>query len=427
MKKANALSNPYLLFSPFLILYILWVFVSPSNGTSGDESRYLGYANNLIHGYYSLPAPNIELINGPGYPIVLIPFLLLKLPLISLTLMNAFFYYFSIILLFKALKEIVSYRVALAFSLVWASYYIAFQSIPFIHTETFIYVLISALTLSSVKAFRHDSPGNEKKYIFLTGFIFGYIVLTKIIFAYVLLIMITGGCLLWILNKKNLNYRKAVVILLVALATTLPYLIYTYNLTGRIFYWGSQNDSLYWMSNPDKNEYGSWFPDQELESEVSYFTYYIPSCKDSIIYHHGKELQEVHNLKGLEKDDAYKKLAINNIKEHPLKYFKNIIYNSSRLFFQYPFSYGIHRPKVLIIFPLNGIILTLMLFSLVPTMLNWRKIPVSIRFLLLIILIYLGGSLLVPAQVRMLSIVIPIVLLWIAFIFQNSLKINLKL
>lgn len=214
--------------------------------------------------------------------------------------------------------------------------------------------------------------------------------------------------------------------MVIALATTLPYLIYTYQLTGRVFFWGTGNDSLYWMSNPEPNEYGSWFPDQTMDSELTFFSYYIPGCRDSIKAHHGKDLAEIHKYTGLERDDAYKTIAVKNIKAHPLKYLQNVIYNTGRLLFQYPFSYGVYRPKVLIVFPLNGIILTLLLISLLPTFINWKKILFPIRFLLLFVLLYLAGSLTVVTYIRMFAIIVPILLLWIAFTFQNTLNFNLK-
>jgi len=427
MKINPIIKNPYILFSPFLISFIIWVIISPPNGTSGDEARYLGCAQNMIHGFYSPPAPNIELTNGPGYPILLIPFVALKLPLISITLMNAFFYYFSIVLLFKALKEIVTPVVATTFSLLWAFYFIAYQSITFIHTETFTYLLVTFLALTILKAFRNNTNALiVRKYVILSGVILGYLVLTKMILGYVLLIMLIGSGLFWLLNRQNLNFRKGAFIILVALATTSPYLLYTYQLTGKVFYWGTGSDTLYWMSSTSSNEFGSWFPDREMETDPNFFTNYIPGCKDSIILHHGAELEVIHKLKGIEQDDAYKDLAIRNIKAHPFKYAQNLVYNTSRLLFQYPASYGIHRPVIMITFPINGILLTLILISLIPSLINWRKIPFSIRFLLVLVILYLCGSLLVTAYIRMFAIIVPLLLLWIAFIFQNTFRINLR-
>src|SRR5213595_1445136 len=118
IKALKGIKNPYLLFSPFLIFFIVYVLIFVTDGHSGDEPRYLTYANNLIHGYYS--PPDVDLRNGPGYPIILVPFLALNLPLYFMTILNAVFHYLSIILLFKALQQVVSFKKALIVSLFWA-------------------------------------------------------------------------------------------------------------------------------------------------------------------------------------------------------------------------------------------------------------------------------------------------------------------
>jgi hypothetical protein len=41
MKKNQVLENPYLLFLPFLIAFLIYIIINPTNGTSGDEARYL--------------------------------------------------------------------------------------------------------------------------------------------------------------------------------------------------------------------------------------------------------------------------------------------------------------------------------------------------------------------------------------------------
>ena len=120
--------NPYVLFFPFLILYIIIIIESNKGVVSfvGDEARYYRFAGNLLKGFYSPPAPKIDLTNGPGYPIILTPFVALGLPMITMKLINAFFYYLSIIFLFKSLQQIVTFRLTLIFSLIWAFYYHAY-------------------------------------------------------------------------------------------------------------------------------------------------------------------------------------------------------------------------------------------------------------------------------------------------------------
>ncbi|MGH2563534.1 MAG: hypothetical protein ACRDE5_03410, partial [Ginsengibacter sp.] len=89
MKNIKVTKNPWLLFAPFLALYIIVVLIFHKPGTFGDEGRYLMFANHLIHGFYSPLPPNIDLGNGPGYPLILTPFVALQVPLICITLLNA--------------------------------------------------------------------------------------------------------------------------------------------------------------------------------------------------------------------------------------------------------------------------------------------------------------------------------------------------
>src|SRR5215470_3914935 len=95
--------SPFLLFLPFFLLYVVLILAFHSNVLADDEARYLRYAKNLTHGYYAAPAPNDEIINGPGYPIVLAPFVALNTPVIWAILANALFYYLSIVFLYKTL------------------------------------------------------------------------------------------------------------------------------------------------------------------------------------------------------------------------------------------------------------------------------------------------------------------------------------
>lgn len=425
MNNIKITRNPFLLFSPFLVLFIIYIIINPTEGL-GDERRYLMFAHNLVNGFYSPPMPNINLTNGPGYPIILAPFVAFGFPLRVMALMNAIFYYFSIIFLYKALEQTVSYKMALTFSFFWACYYIAYQNIPFITTETFTYLLVSILIFTLIKSFKSADSKENKKYPFIAGFVFGFIVLTKIAFVYVLLVMLLGGLLLWLTNRKKRNHQINFLILIVAFATVLPYMVYTYNLTGRMFYWNSNSGGvLYWSSTPFKDEYGDWKEDL-TQGTLEFGNYNIPGAGDSLKAHHQKDYNEIFKYDGMAQDDAFKKIAINNIKAHPLKYLQNCIYNVGRLIFHYPFSQAIQRPKVLLVLPLNGIVFSLLLFCLIPTFKNWQEIIYPLRIMLIFAFLYLGLSSLVTAYVRMFTIIVPILMFWFAYIFQKSVTINFK-
>ena len=382
------------------------------------------FAQNLIHGFYSPAPPAIDIGDGPGYPILLIPFLVLGLPLIWVTLINAALYYISIILLFKALLQFVSFPMALIFSLFWACYYNSYENIALTVPETFTAFLISLLIFYLLAAFNPLNAKKAKKYIFFCGFIVGYIALTKVIFGYVLLFMLLGSALLWIVNRKNPNYRKVVTIFLIALATSAPYLIYTYHISHRVLYWGTTGgENLYWMSTPFKGEYGSWVQ-YPIDANIKKNTF--SGAEDSILSNHQKELTEIFKFKGVERDDAYKRIAINNIKSHPVKFIKNCISNIGRLLFNYPYSYTLQKNATLLRLPLSGILTVLMMICIIPTFIKWQRLIFPLRIMLFFVLLYLGGSILASAETRMFTVIIPVLLFWVAYIIQRSLKFQFR-
>jgi hypothetical protein len=414
--------NPFILFLPFLILYILLILFFSKNENYGDESRYLMYAQNLVHGFYSPPPPDIDLGNGPGYPLLLVPFVALHIPVIYIKLLNALFYYLSIIFFFKSLQQFVTFKSATVFSIIWALYPSLYESLPYTLPEVFASFLIPLLVFTLVKSFKNGIRTEKRKYYMLfAGLSFGYLALTKPIFGYVIITMMVGMGLLWITNRKNTTYKKSISILIIAFISTVPYLAYTHHLTGKMFYWSSYGgNNLYWMSSPYEKEYGSWAPNSNRTSDFKDQESNIIGYADSIIKYHNADFAYVNQFKGVEHDEAYKRIAIQNIKSHPIKFLKNCLSNFGRIVFNYPYSYKIQNPGTLFRIPFNGTILLLMLFCGIPGIIYWKKINFSLRFMLLFALIYLGGSLLGSAETRMFTLIVPIFLFWIAFILSRS-------
>jgi hypothetical protein len=444
VKNIKVTRNPYLIFLPFLLFYIVFVLILYSKTLWGDEIRHLDYAQNLFHGFYSPPPPNVKLDIGPGYPILMLPFIVFHIPLIGVSLVNAVLGYLAIIFLFKTLQQFVSFRIALIVSLFLGCYFNSLEFMALMYSESLTLFLVSCTVFLLLKAFNPDHL-KMQKYVYLSGIIIGYLALTKIIFGYVLLCMLIGCALLWLINRKTVNYKKSVLILLIALATTAPYLIYTYHLTGKLFYWGtSGGNNLYWMSSPYKGEFGNWVADPKPESDSTFFiekihipqnggqanlknrNNYIPGGEDSLDVHHQKDFLAIANDSGIARDDAFKKFVIKNIKSHPAKYIENCFSNIGRILFNYPYSYTIQKPETLLRLPLNGIILVFALFCVVPTFINWRNLLFPIRFMLFFTLLYLGGSVFGSAETRMFTVIVPVFLFWITYICQKSMKVKLK-
>jgi 4-amino-4-deoxy-L-arabinose transferase-like glycosyltransferase len=421
---SKAYANPYLLFLPFLVFFIGYIVLKNNNAFESDEERYYIFAQHLLKGYYSDPAPNVNLWNGPGYPMFLMPFVALKLPLVVIPLMNAFFHYLSIVFLFKSLIRFTARRTALLVTLFWAFYYNAYAELPYILTESITAFLVSAIGLCIIVGFKEKS----KKHIYGAGLLFGYLVLVKIIFSNVLMALTLGALVLFLINRKSPSYKNAILVAVIAMLVNLPYLLYTWNLTGKPLYWGTSGGmSLYWMSTPYDKEYGEWH-----NSTIS--LYDANETTDSTIMFNERQLQanhradynEIYQYKGVAQDDAFKKKAIENIKKNPSKFLKNVVANAGRLLFNFPYSYTYESYTSLLRVSINGILLTMMLLSALLTLLNWRRTDFPIRMILLISLLYLGGSLLVSVYARMFYIILPWILIWVGYMLDRSLKIKLR-
>jgi 4-amino-4-deoxy-L-arabinose transferase-like glycosyltransferase len=355
--------------------------------------------------------------------------------------LNAVFYYFSTVLLFKSLQQIVNIKFTLVFSLVWALYPNTFEQLPYALPEVFASSLIPLLLFYLIRAFNTEETKKTYKYITISGLTFGYLALTKPIFGYVLLFMLGGTILLWIVNKRNLNYKKSFLVLAIAFTITIPWLAYTQHMTGKMLYWSSYGgNNLYWMSSPYENEYGDWQPYPWPYHEK----YQVPGTEAKVKLQHQEDFQLIFKSKeaqdlyikngnihgnaytGVIQDDTLKSIAFKNILSHPRKFIENIISNAGRMFFNYPNSYTIQKPSTLKRLPINGTILVFAVFCFVISLVNWKRILFPLRFLLFFSLLYFCGSLLGSAGPRMFTVIVPILLFWIAYIFERTVKIRVS-
>lgn len=442
IKNKKLSDNPFIIFLPFLIVYIIVILIFAKTEFTGDEDRYVMYAKNLTHGFYTLPPPYLDLGNGPGYSILLAPFVALKLPLIFMKLMNAAFYYLSVVFLFKSLRQIVVFKSAVIFSIVWALYPNTFEQLPYLLPEVFASLLIPLIIFFLIKAFKNDNAKKTNKYLICAGLALGYLALTKPIFGYVLIFMIAGAFLLLIINLANVNYKKSIIVLVIAFITTIPWLFYTYHMTGKMLYWSSfGGNNLYWMSSPYENEYGNYtkYPFDTIDNK-----YMLPGSTKQIKLNHEKDFEQILENKeaqklyikngvvigspyyGVIQDTILKRIAFQNIKSHPFKFIQNCFSNVGRMIFNYPADYTIQKPSSLLRLPVNGTLIVFAAFSFVLTLANWRKIMFPIRFLLFLGMIYFGGSLLGSAGPRMFTIIVPILLIWIALIISKSVRIKMN-
>ncbi len=398
-------------FLPLLLLYLAIIFLAYNHKLENDELRYVKFAHNLFHGYYS-PPDHLNLWNGPGYPLLLTPFVIVKSGWLPARILNAFLLFFAVIYFFRTLKMYLNEKAAFYISYILGIYPPVLRDLPSLLTEIFVFFLICGFVYHFCRLGQHD--GKIRFHLLISSFYLAVIALTKIIFGYVILAMMAISLIACIIRRKK-NMINVLYVSIIAMIFCLPYLCYTYSLTGKIFYWGNSGGmSLYWMSTPYSGELGNWYDRSQVYSEPQLYA------------NHHKFFDRIAKLDSVRQDEEFKKQSLKNIREHPLKYLYNWLCNVSRILFSYPYSYKLQSPNSLFYIIPNMFLLVLATLCIYPTFKSYRNIPLEIKMLLLISVIYLGGSSLLSAYGRQLCPVIPILLLWISFTLFRLVEVRMR-
>ncbi len=391
---------------PFFILYFIICISFKPAGFIGDEERYLTFASNLWNGYYSPATPYFTIWNGPGYPILIAPFVLLNLPVISFRILNSLLLYLSLIVTNKTLNYFIPKNAAMGFTILLGLYYPIYQMLPLILTECASWFVISLLCYIITLNFR--KPINLKLNI-LAGLTIAYLAMTKVIFGHVIITMFLFSLFLLIFSTARNFAIKSIIICSFSLLFCLPWLLYTYNLSGEPLYWSNSGGmSLYTMSTPFPDENGDWHNFDDLRSNPN----------------HREFISRIEKLPSLEMDKEFQAAAISNIKAHPVKYFKNWIANVGRLIFSYPFSHAEQSIETYFTIIPNMFVIVLIVISLLICVKNPKLLPHELYFMLLFVLIYLFASSLVSAYRRMFFITMPFWSIFIAYVLHSSIKIK---
>ena len=396
--------------SPLLVIYIMLIVLTSRSDFFGDEGGYVSHAINLTHGYYT-PANNIDLWWGPGYSIIMAPFVLLKAPWLAVKLLNAFFLFFAVIYFYHTLRLYTSSRYVLLLSYLFGLYPPFLRLLSYMLPETLTTLLVAGLTYHFCKL--NQSPTHSRMHQLLAGCYLGYLALTKVLFGYVIVVCLIIAGLAFMLVKRSQVLKKAMAVCGIAFLVCLPYPLYTYSLTGKLFYWGNVGGmQLYWMATPYEDELGDWQFIEQIRTNPK------------LAAHHLAFYEKVAKLPSIERDDVFMREAIHNIGKHPSKYFRNWLNNIGRLFFDYPYSYVYQTPHTYFYMIPNMFIVVLGVLSLYPAWRQRKVTPTEIYVLLAFVLIAMGGTSLVSAYARQLWVMTPIIDLFITTVVVNAVMVR---
>ncbi|MDX1942587.1 MAG: hypothetical protein SFU99_18625 [Saprospiraceae bacterium] len=404
-------------FLPLLILYIINIALFSDNEPFRDEARYLMYAQNIANGFYTT-TENPYLMNGPGYPIFLSFFMGLNLPLIVPKLVNGVLIFLSVLFFYNTLLCYIPQKKALLFAYIMGLYYPMFRWMILNITESLSFFLLCGFLFYSMKICRMEKP--KLWNIILPGLLMGYLLLTKLFFVYVVLLSLIIGIFYYVIFKTKTIGRLST-IMTVGLLCLTPYLIYTYKLTGRSMYLGTNGgEQLYWMTTAHENEYGMWYA---ISPELKYLV-------SNLHPNHAEISDLVASKSFVEQNDFITKAALENIKNNPKDYIKNILPNTLRLMFGYPYSYMHQNMSMYYYLMINMPLMLAFALCFFPAYLHRRAIPTEIIGMVLFVMIYFAGCAMLSAVPRYFFMALPFILLWIAFVstyfvqitFQNKLS-----
>ncbi len=398
-------------FLPLLLLYVAIILLAYHNNLQDDEIRYVTFARNLSQGFYS-PADNINLWSGPGYPLLLLPFVILKLDGLPIKILNAFLLFFAVIYFYNTLKIYLDQKYALYISYILGLYPPILRDLHMILTETFVCFLICGFIYHFCKLLQHEAT--NRFHLVIASLYLAFIALTKIIFGYVILIVIAIFFVVSAIRRKK-SVMKVLAVNIIAMLFCLPYLFYTYSLTGKMFYWGTSGGmSLYWMSTPYSGELGNWCDWSQVYAQPQLYA------------NHHQFFDRIAPLDNVQRDEEFKKQGLRNIWAHPQKFLANWMCNLGRLLFSYPFSYKLQSPTTFFYLIPNMFLVVLSILCIYPTITRYHNVPFEIIILLLISVIYLGGSTLLSAYERQLRPIFPILFLWISFTLLRIMEIRIR-
>jgi hypothetical protein len=224
--------------------------------------------------------------------------------------------------------------------------------------------------------------------------------LTRVAYGWVVTVLLLIWLVRWLISRTP-TARRLVIVHALALALCLPWLAYTFSVTGRPFLWGTSGSlSLYWMSSQYPVDRGDWHCAVDVFTEgwlAPHRPFFVAHAHDSPI----------------DQDRALERQARHNIVHHPWKYVQNLAANASRMFFNAPYS---RRPlylRTVTVFVVPGALLLALLAAAVSRFaLGRRRLPPEGAAFALFAGVSLAVHLPISAYVRMLIPIVPL-LLWL--------------
>lgn len=378
----------------------------------GDEARYVGFAQNLTRGFY-VTKEHPDFLNGPGYPLVLVPFVAGKLSFLWARMLNGVFIGITAMFLFRNVRQYAGQRWALVAAVTVMLHPNSLRTGTQLLTEPLTLACMSVWAWSFSLCLRADRT--PWRWGLVSAFSLACLVMTRVIFGHVITVMLASGAVVFVFaTSLRPQLGRALGVMAAAFLLCLPYLAYTKAMTGKSLCWSTvSGELLYWMTSTNPGENGYWF------------SYEAAMTEPELAPNHREFFERVTKLPVLERDAAFGERAIQNLKANPKGVLRNWVCNVVRLPLGFPRAFHAEDLNTVAVVAFNGPMLLLFLGAMLIQLRRPCSLPPELGFIAIFALIYLGGSTMASSLARYFLVVTP--LLWpiTATIFVKNLSVSL--
>jgi hypothetical protein len=331
------------------LLIAMAVVLGPGAANTTDTGPLIAASHRLLQGRYAVLGTTDAtkyLWHGPGLPTFLAPLVALGVPLAGLRMTSPLLMFAAVLLLYRLLRLRLGRRGALigayALGLYGPGYYVLGTV-----SKDALALVCSVLALDGTA--RYLKYGRAR-HALIAGLALAGLAMSRVEYGWV----VTGALLValgwWLVDRlrgREPGERRRVaprfaLICGVAMLACVPWLAYTYSLTGHVFYWGNSGGiSLYWMSSPSPSQMGEWHAWHTVFSDPALAAY-------------RPLFRRIGTLSPLQQDLTFQHLAVTQALGHPAKYALNVLANLGRMFFGFPFSFSLSAPVIVGLVLING-------------------------------------------------------------------------
>lgn len=395
-------------------IYLARALAFHSDVLTLDEQRYLDCARNIVAGYL-VTDENPDFVNGPGYPLVLAPFVKFGVSLFWARAINGIWLGLACVLLYSTIRSYAGWGWALVAAL-WMMFQPSMMRLgPFLMSEAFMLLCVAAFLWSYCRAIR--ARQRVAGWIALAALAFTAMAMTRVMFGHVATATLLITSALWpFLPRFRQPLARTAMVMGMSLLMCLPYLSYTHAKTGKVWSWSTNSgELLYWITSANPGENGFWYSYDEAMTHPD------------LAPHHRAFFERVTRLPVLEREQAFKEKALQNLRTvPPSRLVHHWLCNLCRMSFGFPrahVSEDLSR-GVMVLF--NGPLLLGLLGAVVVLVLRPASVPPEIYLVGLVAFVYLGGSTIPPALIRYSMVVTPLVWLLIAAALNANVEVRLR-